>query len=363
MEFKENNIVFLLGAGCSKESGIPISNEMVNEVEKLLIDSSSEWPQYKSLYHYLKSSIDYSEGIFGNFQNSFNIERLLIVMSQIEQRDRNIIYPFIGSWNIRLPEVAGENFEKISKFKRLINKKLYEWVCPKQLSMVAEYYSGFKKLQSEIGYPMKVFSLNYDECFEKIIGEDSVEQGFDPKTFEWQQSNFEQDSAKTFKLYKLHGSINWYTDIETGKLKRSENPITDQEPELIFGIDTKLDSRDPYFYYTSEFRRWVLDNNCRLIVTIGYSYADQYINNLISQALISDKNRQVLNVTFCAQNEEEALKSDITKNKLLLNKHFNKDAANQFKVLNTGAKEFLTEKLSAEFLSKYVKDDDEAPFH
>jgi hypothetical protein len=33
MEIKENNILFFIGAGCSKEAGIPISNEMVKDVE------------------------------------------------------------------------------------------------------------------------------------------------------------------------------------------------------------------------------------------------------------------------------------------------------------------------------------------
>ena len=106
MEIKENNIIFLLGAGCSKEAEIPISNEMVIKIENKLLQEP-DWKPYTDLYFYLRSSIDYSEGIFGNFGNSFNIEKLLIVMGQIEQRDKNIIYPFIGSWNIRLPEVAG----------------------------------------------------------------------------------------------------------------------------------------------------------------------------------------------------------------------------------------------------------------
>ena len=125
MEIKENNIIFLLGAGCSKEAEIPISNEMVTRVQEKLINESA-WKPYTDLYFYLKSSINYSDGIFGIFDNVFNIEKLLIVMGQIEQRDKNIIYPFIGSWNIRLPEVAGNNFEKITELKQLINKELYE---------------------------------------------------------------------------------------------------------------------------------------------------------------------------------------------------------------------------------------------
>lgn len=160
MELKENNIIFLLGAGCSAEADIPISSKMVENVESLL-NNDEDWRKYKHLYNFLKSSIDYSEGIFGNFGSTFNIEKLLIVMNQIEQRDKNIIYPFIGSWNIRLPEVAGNNFEKITELKKLIKKQLYSWVRPKQIADSASYYRGFSKFKSEFGFPIRVFSYAF----------------------------------------------------------------------------------------------------------------------------------------------------------------------------------------------------------
>jgi len=287
-------------------------------------------------------------------------------MGQIEMRDKNIIYPFIGSWNIRLPEVAGKNFEKVAELKKLINKELYEWVTPKDLTMKASYYLNFKKFQNEVGKTIKVFSLNYDQCFEKIIGDDDVEQGFDPKTFEWQQSNFDLDKSVLFKLYKLHGSINWHTDKHTGKLMYSNHPVGN--PELIFGIDTKLRSSDPYFYYTSEFRRWILDNDCKLIVTIGYSYADEYINNLISQAIINKSSRRVLNITYLDQYDsnftqnQEALAKDITESKLQLKHSYNKHGADQFKLHIQGAKEFLTNEISTDFFTKFMVDETDAPF-
>ncbi len=355
MEIKENNIIFLIGAGCSKEADIPISNEMVSKLQDKL-SAEPDWKKYQDLYFYLKSSIEYSEGIFGNFESSFNIEKLLIVMAQLEQRDKNIFYPFIGSWNIRLPEVAGDNFEKITELKRLINRELYEWVTPKDLIEKASYYSGFKRLSNEIGKPLKIFSLNYDQCFEKVIGEDDVNQGFDPKTFEWQQSNFEADNL--FKLYKLHGSINWYSDKHTGKLMYSNHPVLN--PELIFGIDTKLRSSDPYLYFTSEFRGALLSQDCKLIVTIGYSYADDYINNLISQALINNPSRKVLNIT--KSENENNLKENLTSQKLDFKQSYNKHCKNQFDLLNISAKTFLNDNISADFLSKFIIDDTDAPF-
>jgi len=358
MEIRENNIIFLLGAGCSKSAGIPVSAEMVQKVEKLLI-TDSEWKKYTSLYNYLRSSIEYSEGIFGNFGNTFNIERLLIIMNEIEKRDRNIIYPFIGSWNLRLSDVAGQNFEKITELKRLIKDKLLDWTNPKGLTQKSEYYKGFSKLRSEIAYsPIRVFSLNYDLCFEKTVGDDEVEQGFDPKTNEWQYSNFEQQQPKSFYLYKLHGSVNWYTDKHTGKLMLSNHPVTN--PELIFGIDTKLKSSDPYFFYTSEFRKWLLHKDCKLIVTIGYSFADDYINDLISQSIINDNQKQLLVVV--PENETAKRKKAIS-DQLHFTSAYNKHCKEKIKIHNKTAEEFLSNEMAADFfVDKYISNDNDSPF-
>jgi hypothetical protein len=356
MEIRENNIIFLLGAGCSKSAGVPISDEMVKEVEKLLVNDS-EWKKYANLYNYLRSSIEYSEGIFGNFGNTFNIERLLIIMNEIEKRDRNIIYPFIGSWNLRLSDVAGQNFEKITELKRLIKDKLLDWTNPKELAKKVDYYKGFAKFHSEIGYnPLRVFSLNYDLCFEKAVSDEDVEQGFDPKTNEWQYSNFE-NIQKPFCLYKLHGSINWYTDKHTGKLMLSNHPVTN--PELIFGIDTKLKSTDPYFFYTSEFRKWLLHKDCKLIVAIGYSFADEYINDLISQSIINDNQKRLLVIVPDKDTEK---RKEIISKQLHFTFAYNEHCSKRIIILDKTAEDFLSKEMTADFFVTHLPNNNESPF-
>ncbi len=62
-------------------------------------------------------------------------------------------------WNLRLAEVAGQNFERITKLKQLIKTKLLDWTNPKDLAKKADYYKGFKQLHSEIGYsPLRVLA-------------------------------------------------------------------------------------------------------------------------------------------------------------------------------------------------------------
>jgi len=268
MEIKGEQIMFLLGAGASVEAKIPISNQMVNEIEKLILNDS-DWKPYKGLYYYLKSSIHYSEGIFGKFGEPFNVEKLLVVISEIEKRDKNIVYPFIGSWNIRLIDLAGSDFKKITDFKKLIRKKLNSWVRVKNYENDASYYNGFINLSREIGNVIKVFTFNYDLCFERVVGKElEVESGFNRTSREWHYSNFEDNSEKHYFLYKLHGSIDWYTKPnEQNKLFQSDEP--EDNPELIFGIQNKLDSIDPYFFYTSELRKSTLEDSKLIIMRIN----------------------------------------------------------------------------------------------
>jgi hypothetical protein len=37
----------------------------------------------------------------------------MIVIRELEKRDRNIMYPFIGTWNSRLVDLGGTKFYKL----------------------------------------------------------------------------------------------------------------------------------------------------------------------------------------------------------------------------------------------------------
>lgn len=349
MEIKGEHILFLLGAGASVDAGIPISNQMVTNIEELIV-SNEDWKQYKDLYFYLKSSINYSDGILGKFNEPFNVERLLIVISEIEKRESNIMYPFIGTWNIRLLDLAGNNFENIRKFHKLIRKQLNEWVGLRSYDN-ANYYQSFSSLSTDVANLMKVFTLNYDLCFEKIVGKDkTIELGFTKETNEWHQSNFENIEGKHYNLYKLHGSIDWYLSEE--KLHKSQK--IESEPELIFGIQHKMTSVDPYFYYSSVLRGSCF-NEAKIIVVIGYSYADDYVNVILSQALNSRSELRIINVAPLFGKDEQKEKDFIIQRLNLKNQ-------NQLINIDSKAKEFLTNTMNKDFFEKNIGEPDGVPF-
>ncbi|SEO15626.1 SIR2-like domain-containing protein [bacterium A37T11] len=349
MEIKGEHLLFLLGAGASVDAGIPISNQMVDEIEKLIV-KHDDWKPYKELYFYLKSSINYSDGILGKFNEQFNVERLLIVITEIEKRESNIMYPFIGTWNIRLLDLAGHNFENIKKFHKLIRKQLNEWVGLRSYDD-AIYFQSFSSLSTDVGNLMQVFTLNYDMCFENIVGKDkTIELGFTKETNEWHQSNFDNIEGKHYNLYKLHGSIDWY--LSEGKLHKSQK--IESEPELIFGIQHKMNSVDPYFYYSSVLRNSCL-SEAKIIIVIGYSYADDYVNIILAQALNSRSELRIINVEPLLGRAEKVLRDYIIQS-------LNLKSDNQLINIDRTAKEFLTNVMNKEFFEANIGEPDGVPF-
>lgn len=345
-----NNVMFLIGAGCSASAGIKMANQMVEDIEQFVKDKKN-WEKFCKLYYYLKSAILYADGISGNFTTSLNVERLVVVLTELGKKEQNIAYPFIGNWNTRLMEVAGKGFQDIESFQDLIKQQLFDWINIGDFTE-AGYYGGFGRFKREFGYPIRIFSFNYDLCIEMVLKDFNIELGFDPKTKIWVYSNFEPNSNKDIDiyLYKLHGSIDWERAPDKGNvLVKRDGPGSGSE--MIFGTDAKLTSTDPYLYYVFEFRKYSLSEDCKLIVVIGYSFGDDYMNKLIAQALTASQQRNVLIID--KYNPEGLKKSFVSKYGA------NED---QVRTWKRSADDFLRDDLSLKFIVDYLPSSDETPF-
>lgn len=292
--FREDEIIILIGAGCSADAGIPTTKEMIDKLEGLL--KTKEWEKYSKFYHFIKSASHYAEGIKGNFEENFDIERLINVISELEKKENSILYPFIGSWNPRLLELAGYDFNIIKEFKQMILEKLKGWVTLDNYKK-ADYYKNFFDFQSEYNFSLRIFSLNYDLCLEKNIPErKEVERGFDKNDRIWDWRRFEprEEDQPSIYLYKLHGSIDWERDLGAGSVVK-EVDKTPEVPDLIFGTDYKMQYIDPYLFSLYELRKYSLIS--KVILAIGYSFRDEHINGILEQALKNNCNRRIITVS------------------------------------------------------------------
>lgn len=333
MIFKKDDVIFLLGAGASFDAGIPISSMMIEDVEKL-VTTEAPWKKYKDLYNLVKSAIIYADGVQGKFGKNvvFNIERLFNVLIELEKKEEHPLYPFIGQWNIKFSEIVNNNYKIISDFQELILNKLKEWVSLDK-NENADYYKSLKFFRLEYTFPLRIFTLNYDLCVEKSLTDINIERGFNEDGI-WDYRKYtdvpEGEDRNDIYLYKLHGSIDWERNTETGEVSFKDEISRIRTPDLIFGDIYKLQYVDPYLFQFYELRRHSLQ--AKLIIIIGYSFADEHINEILSQSLKQDITRKILIIS------PDAIKETVKKILNPINQ-------NQIDLRNISAKDFFENKI------------------
>ncbi len=348
---KTDSVMFLLGAGASVDATIPMAIQMLEKIEDLIRDDED----LQNLYFYLKSAILYQRGLEGDFNTKVGVEDLLGVIEELSQKHRNRLYPFVGAWSPHLINVAKSDFSNIKKLDHLIRSNLVDWVQPKNGSRAGSYFQKLENFRREYGKSISVFTLNYDLLVERNLVQLGclVETGFD-ESDKWNASRFERNEYDNvnFYVYKLHGSIDWERELDERDdcLKKRENPV--KNPDLIFGVNNKLNSGDPYLFYVHELRRHTLENATKLIFVIGYSFSDQYINKLLSQALRSDSTKRIINVSPDADSRNGEI---ITELRLEQN-------PSAIVPLSTTAKEFFENKLTVELCQNNFVVGSDTPF-
>lgn len=353
---KENNVLILLGAGASAEAGIPTSPFMIKKLEELL-SSDAKWMEFRGLYHFVRSAIYFADGISGRFDNdvNYNIERLVNTLSELDRKVGHPLYPFIGTWNIKLMELGGNNFENIRNLRQIILEKLQkDWVLLNNYS-TSDYYRGLFDFAKDFQYSLRVFTLNYDLCIEKNCKDETIERGFrDGRIWDWKNFEYPEGEEPNIFLYKLHGSIDWYKN-EGNNVTFTDEPAK-IEPEklgIIFGTDYKLQYIDPFLFFVYQFRQWTLE--AKLIISIGYGFGDEHINGIIGQALKNAANQEERKLLAVAPFKDE--KEDEVTSRLA--KILGISRNGQIDVKKMKASEFMSTEMIIDSLNRYFSEGEE----
>lgn len=144
-------------------------------------------------------------------------------------------------------------------------------------------------------HPVHVFTTNYDMLIEEAF-EDQASPYFDGFTGSRKaffDLNAVEDEklipARWTRLWKIHGSINWRAEFDKqGKLKavvRSDT-IGDGQKYLIYPSHLKYDQsrKMPFLALIDRLRSFMLSKNS-IIITSGYSFGDEHINEQIINGL------------------------------------------------------------------------------
>jgi len=303
LETAFEKIVFLLGAGASKDAGCLLSTGMLSSLRKAIDDldtKSDEYIKYKEdfseIYQFILASLHYQSTMRNALSPDsahLNVEDFVMILRQLIDKEYVIPYPLIGNWNDKIIKWELRNGDVFSQFKDFIVLQLIQnWTNHNKDDASALLNPIVKFLTVSENVTLNIFSLNYDLVFEETLNSPTLrvlDDGFseriisDQKIKYWTEYFNHPSSASKVNLYKLHGSLNWEYDSETEDIQIKDDIHDSREPLIIFGSYSKMLSFDPFLYILSEFRKML--SKATMIISIGYSFHDKYINNLLIQQL------------------------------------------------------------------------------
>ncbi|WP_208587264.1 SIR2 family protein [Gracilibacillus suaedae] len=302
-----NNLNFLMGSGCSF-SAIPSMGDTFKEVKPKLNTTA---------------------------------------MGRYIDEDNDDIEDYLNWLNTALKflEEASESKEKIEDFKMnfMMTKEAlidsikvdYEANMP-VMDLYRDFYNEVFSARGNKDYsPVNIFTTNYDLFNEMALEKSNIRYSngfrgtinrvFDPSEFQFRlvdDLNRYKDKwsivRKFVKLYKIHGSIDWYYDLKSQNVMQKSLTDNDTENVLIYPtINKHLETQQtPYSELFREFTTNLQKSNSTLIV-LGYGFPDQHINQLMSQALSNED----FTLIIFGDLSEEKIKFFFDKHKNIKNIH------------------------------------------
>ena len=186
----------------------------------------------------------------------------------------------------------------------------------KELDRVANRKGVFK--DGRIGIPdvsktpWHVFTTNYDNVIEIYASERAIacNTGYKPETsnseyYVFDENDFSNATTPTgfpINLYKLHGSVK-LCKLKSGKItrptskfKKGDNLLGSEivENVMIFPVQEKYVSKDPYHALDSLLRKQLTANDTNGCVVVGHSFNDEAILNAFTDSLRRNTRLRVL---------------------------------------------------------------------
>jgi hypothetical protein len=161
--------------------------------------------------------------------------------------------------------------------------------------------------------PLQLFTTNYDLLIEQSLEDRQIPYfdgfiGSRNPFFDIRAIEEEQAPTRWVRLWKLHGSINWKY-LANGVVCRCFPVPDDADGVLIHPSELKYDQsrRMPYLAMLDRLRNF-LKQPSAFFVTIGYSFADEHLNELIIQGLRGNPTAACFGLLFGALDNELAAK-------------------------------------------------------
>lgn len=286
------NIGFLLGAGASFAAGYPLTWKLTKDVLSELSTDEND----------LLASILQKESLELNIENG---EPDIELISDILNKHKNVggikdIELLIDSIKSKIIDcilsVKDVNYEHHVRFfeglkRRLANSKANIWIFTTNYDLVIETAAAMAGLSISNGF--EGVNHRYFDIGNLTLKRGNIVSG-----------KFEPINEPSVKLIKLHGSITWEKNdgyiFEKFTTINKENSclILPQKTKVVQTLDSPYDS---IFRFTNE----ILGRECEYLVSCGFSYRDQHINEHLIEPKLRDGK---INLFALSKNETDEMR-------------------------------------------------------
>jgi hypothetical protein len=337
---------FLLGAGASKDAGLPLADDLTG---KVLNDESGilqRWdnPPYQpgglkstsqgmaqSILPFLRWIKVQVECADTSDNHVANYEDLAYMAAQIRDHllgeyDNPTVHPLIQKALCEVWPLLPGKLQPRCELKR-IAEETAKYITHATCCAVHGVGCNLDYLRFLIEVPpqcnegaLNIFSLNNDTLVEQflLMKRKPFIDGFSPalpaEEGQWEPSLFEESAAaETIRLFKLHGSINWFRWRRPPKSRRDKFIRTDPEngsggqkrrtdcrstpegsPEILVGVFNKMLHYLSALYLPLHYHFYRELETTDALIVYGYSFGDKGINQRIVDWMEGKVNRKMV---------------------------------------------------------------------
>lgn len=296
------SIGFFLSAGCPLSVSMPKEEwpliPDVANLTKFINSQLMEDAEYKILLAELVKAERNSE----NIEDTLSFLRSLLTVSK-------------GGDVRGLSESSLLDLEK--KICKIIVKKI-DVLLPSQDTPYHQLCKWIRSIDRKT--PVEIFTTNYDLLMEQSLEDLEVEYfdgfvGARRSFFDLRALEDNLIPVHWTRLWKIHGSINWYKEEISGQKKvYRSSEIKEDASHLIYPSHLKYEEsrKMPYLALIDQLNRFIRKKSSLLIMS-GYSFNDGHLNDTIINALKANPTAMVLALMY--GNFEDQLPDGVAKEK------------------------------------------------
>lgn len=303
-----SNQNWLFGAGISYDSNIPLMYPLTDRIQELITEGD-----YADIYFAIKNQLN------SNAHIEHFLSQIGDIITLIERTDKKELYINNQLYNVgclnslyqeiiyQLGNIIRYGYKKEGDIERVgtIIKPIVE--IDNHRKFVRALLGICKERTANINF----FTTNYDTLLEDalIIEHEEIRDGFLGAAMGFwnpeEAFSRNKDRKNIHNVYKLHGSIDWYRDQDNSliRCRYGTKYLANNHNLLIYPQATKYveTQKDPFAYLFAKFRESLNQGRDNVLVTNGYSFGDNHINNEIVNSIKRPYNKTNM-VIFVKEN-------------------------------------------------------------